>query len=66
MLYTKYSQALNYVPGTRNRLSFVLVGVSDGLTPAEVANDNPFIAKYRLFEAGHWPLCVRGQAFYIF
>ncbi|WP_299194575.1 ABC transporter permease [uncultured Erythrobacter sp.] len=37
-LYTKYSQALNYVPGTRNRLSFVLVGVSDGLTAAEVAD----------------------------
>jgi putative ABC transport system permease protein len=37
-LFTKYSQALNYVPGTRNRLSFVLVGVSDGLTPGEVAD----------------------------
>ncbi|MEH6724431.1 MAG: FtsX-like permease family protein [Qipengyuania sp.] len=32
VLYTKYSQALNYVPGTRNRLSFVLVGAED---PAE-------------------------------
>nr|WP_281247516.1 FtsX-like permease family protein [Qipengyuania nanhaisediminis] len=29
VLYTKYSQALNYVPGTRNRLSFVLVGAED-------------------------------------
>lgn len=29
-LYTKYSRALNYVPGTRNRLSFVLVGASEG------------------------------------
>ncbi len=37
-LYTKYSQALRYVPGTRNRLSFVLVGVSDGQTAAEVAD----------------------------
>lgn len=37
-LYTKYSQALRYVPGTRNRLSFVLAGVSDGLDPAEVAD----------------------------
>ena len=36
-LYTKYSQALRYVPGTRNRLSFVLAGVSEGLDPAEVA-----------------------------
>ena len=37
-LYTKYSQALNFVPGTRNRLSFVLVGVSDGQTAAQVAD----------------------------
>ena len=36
-LYTRYSQALRFVPGTRNRLSFVLVGVSDGLDPLEVA-----------------------------
>ena len=36
-LYTRYSQALRFVPGTRNRLSFVLVGVSDGLDPVEVA-----------------------------
>lgn len=31
VLYTKYSQALRYVPGTRNRLSFVLVGAADGI-----------------------------------
>jgi putative ABC transport system permease protein len=36
-LYTKYSRALNYVPGTRNRLTFVLAGVSDGLSAQEVA-----------------------------
>ncbi|MBI1402061.1 MAG: FtsX-like permease family protein [Porphyrobacter sp.] len=36
-LYTKYSRALNYVPGTRNRLSFVLAGVSPGADPKEVA-----------------------------
>ena len=36
-LYTTYSRALNFVPGTRNRLSFVLVGVSEGQTPSEVA-----------------------------
>lgn len=35
-LYTKYSRALNYVPGTRNRMSFVLVGASDGIAPAEL------------------------------
>ena len=37
-LYTRYSQALNFVPGTRNRLSFVLAGVSDGEAPREVAD----------------------------
>jgi putative ABC transport system permease protein len=37
VLYTRYSSALNFVPGTRNRLSFVLVGVSEGETPASVA-----------------------------
>lgn len=36
-LYTKYSQALQYVPGTRNRLSFVLAGITDGEQPADVA-----------------------------
>jgi len=35
-LYTKYSQALNYVPGTRNRMSFVLVGAADGVTAEEL------------------------------
>ncbi len=38
VLYTKYSRALNYVPGTRNRLTFVLAGVSDGMNPDEVAS----------------------------
>ena len=37
-LYTKYSQALNYVPGSRNRLSFILVGTADGQSPARVAD----------------------------
>ena len=32
-LYTKYSRALNYVPGTRNRLSFVLVGKAQDVSP---------------------------------
>lgn len=36
-LYTKYSQALNFVPGTRNRLTFVLAGVRDGETAEAVA-----------------------------
>jgi putative ABC transport system permease protein len=35
-LYTTYSQALNYVPGTRNRMSFVLVRSADGITPEEL------------------------------
>lgn len=37
VLYTRYSNALNFVPGTRNRLSFVLVGVGEGETPESVA-----------------------------
>ena len=37
VLYTKYSQALNYVPGTRNRLTFVLAGVSEGESAQTVA-----------------------------
>ena len=37
-----------------------------GHTEGDLANDDPFIAKYRLFEGGHWPLCVRGAAFYVF
>lgn len=35
-LYTKYSQALNYVPGMRNRLTFVLVGKADSISAAEL------------------------------
>ena len=38
VLYTKYSQALNYVPGTRNRMSFVLVGAADGITSEELVS----------------------------
>ncbi|MGB3808104.1 MAG: ABC transporter permease [Erythrobacter sp.] len=37
-LYTKYSQALNYVPGTRNRLTFVLAGTGEGDSPADIAS----------------------------
>ena len=36
-LYTKYSRALNYVPGTRNRMSFVLVGGADGISSLALA-----------------------------
>lgn len=35
-LYTTYSRALNYVPGTRNRLSFVLARSAPGVTPEEL------------------------------
>jgi putative ABC transport system permease protein len=34
VLYTRYSQALNFVPGTRNRLSFVLARAAPGVDPA--------------------------------
>ncbi len=37
MLYTRYSNALNYVPGTRNRLSFVLARSDAGEDAATVA-----------------------------
>jgi len=36
-LYTTYSQALSYVPGTRNRLSLVVAGNTDNVTPEELA-----------------------------
>lgn len=36
-LFTKYSSALNFVPGTRNRQSFVLAGVAEGVDPQVVA-----------------------------
>jgi putative ABC transport system permease protein len=37
LLYTKYSNALNYVPGTRNRMTFVLARASEGQDPVTVA-----------------------------
>ncbi|WP_379545366.1 ABC transporter permease [Qipengyuania sp. DSG2-2] len=37
-LYTKYSQALNYVPGTRNRMTFVIANAADGITHEELAS----------------------------
>ncbi|BBB07049.1 ABC transporter permease [Sphingopyxis sp. EG6] len=36
-LYTRYSRALNFVPGTRNRLSFVLVGAAPGVDSKALA-----------------------------
>jgi putative ABC transport system permease protein len=36
-LYTRYSNALNFVPGTRNRLSFVLVRSDDNLSAEALA-----------------------------
>lgn len=36
-LYTRYSNALNFVPGTRNRLSFVLVRSDENLTAENLA-----------------------------
>lgn len=37
ILYTRYSNALSFVPGTRNRLSFVLVQTDSGRDPLDVA-----------------------------
>lgn len=36
-LFTRYGEALSYVPGTRNRLSFVLVGSADSIAPTDLA-----------------------------
>jgi hypothetical protein len=56
-LYTKYSQALRYVPGTRNRLSFVLVGAAPGvdhqqLVDADRGRNRPARAHPRPVRAG--------------
>jgi putative ABC transport system permease protein len=37
LLYTRYSNALNYVPGTRNRMTFVLAKAAPGQTAESVA-----------------------------
>jgi len=37
-LYTRYSNALNFVPGTRNRMSFVLVGSTGDVSARELAD----------------------------
>lgn len=37
VFYTTYSRALRYVPGTRNRLSLILVGADEGVPPQELA-----------------------------
>src|SRR3546814_2167392 len=36
VLYTTYSQALRYVPGTRNRMSLVIAGATPGVSPGEL------------------------------
>lgn len=37
LLYTRYANALNYVPGSRNRMNFVLVRAADGVDPKALA-----------------------------
>lgn len=37
-LYTRYSEALSYVPGTRNRLTFILVKGDGAMTDQELAH----------------------------
>ncbi|MBA4163667.1 MAG: ABC transporter permease [Erythrobacter sp.] len=37
VLYTTYSQALRYVPGTRNRMSLVIAGAAPGVAPDDLA-----------------------------
>jgi len=36
LLYTRYSNALNFVPGTRNRMSFILAKAAPGSDPGAV------------------------------
>ncbi|MFC4291562.1 ABC transporter permease [Sphingorhabdus arenilitoris] len=36
-LYTRYSNALSFVPGTRNRMTFVIAQSKDGLTAQQLA-----------------------------
>jgi len=38
VLYTTYSRALRYVPGTRNRLSLIVASPVDGISPAELVS----------------------------
>jgi putative ABC transport system permease protein len=37
VLYTRYNRALNYVPGSRNRMSFVLAKAAPGVDPEALA-----------------------------
>ena len=37
LLYTQYSNALDYVPGTRNRMTFVLARAAPGEDPKQIA-----------------------------
>ncbi len=39
LIYTRYSNAVNYVPGSRNRMSFVLVKTVAGQNPSAVAQE---------------------------
>lgn len=36
VFYTRYSNALQYIPGTRNRMSFVLARAAPGISPDEL------------------------------
>ncbi|MBN41883.1 MAG: hypothetical protein CL573_00080 [Alphaproteobacteria bacterium] len=37
-----------------------------GIDASNGNNGHAFAAKFRLFEAGHWPLCVHGGTIYVF
>jgi putative ABC transport system permease protein len=38
-IFTRYSSALDFAPGGRNRLSFILARAADGFDPAQVAHN---------------------------
>ena len=56
LLYTQYSNALDYVPGTRNRMSFVLARAAPGLEPEAVAERIEAAAGLRARGQEDWAL----------
>lgn len=47
VLYTTYSRALSYVPGTRNRLSLVIAGAQPGITPEQLVDQIEAQTRYK-------------------
>jgi len=56
LLYTRYSNALGYVPGSRNRMSFVLAKAAPGRDPIEVAKAIEAQTGLKARAQGDWAL----------